>query len=195
MGPCMSTEEPKPLAPTERDENALARFAETDVGKKALQMVLEKKGDIKIEDAVKFASEQLDKLDHKSSADADSLIDENARAFIATMINGLIDIPIVSESREQILALKAVDVVADKLEGIIDGAGDVGEFFKDVKDLNPKKLDKWVESVAEDINGKVDLPMLNEDQEQGVIELVLKVVAEKFCGAGKKCLQGKSKWF
>jgi hypothetical protein len=190
----MSTEEPKPLASTERDENALARFAETDVGKKALQM-LEKKGDIKIEDALKFASEQLDKLDHKSSADADSLIDENARAFIATMINGLIDIPIVSESREQILALKAVDVVADKLEGIIDGAGDVGEFFKDVKDLNPKKLDKWVESVAEDINGKVDLPMLNEDQEQGVIELVLKVVAEKFCGAGKKCLQGKSKWF
>jgi len=176
----MSTEEPKPLAPTERDENALARFAETDVGKKALQMVLEKKGDIKIEDALKFASEQLDKLDHKSSADADSLIDENARAFIATMINGLIDIPIVSESREQILALKAVDVVADKLEGIIDGAGDVGEFFKDVKDLNPKKLDN---------------PMLNEDQEQGVIELVLKVVAEKFCGAGKKCLQGKSKWF
>jgi hypothetical protein len=191
----MSTEEPKPLAPTERDENALARFAETDFGKKALQMLLEKKGDIKIEDALKFASEQLDKLDHKSSADADSLIDENARAFIATMINGLIDIPIVSESREQILALKAVDVVADKLEGIIDGAGDVGEFFKDVKDLNPKKLDKWVESVAEDINGKVDLPMLNEDQEQGVIELVLKVVAEKFCGAGKKCLQGKSKWF
>ena len=109
----MSTEEPKPLAPTERDENALARFAETDVGKKALQMVLEKKGDIKIEDALKFASEQLDKLDHKSSADADSLIDENARAFIATMINGLIDIPIVSESREQILALKAVDVVAE----------------------------------------------------------------------------------
>ena len=76
-----------------------------------------------------------------------------------------------------------------------NNGADVGEFFKDVKDLNPKKLDKWVESVAEDINGKVDLPMLNEDQEQGVIELVLKVVAEKFCGAGKKCLQGKSKWF
>ena len=85
----------------------------------------------------------------------------------------------MSEANEQILALKAVDLIADYLEKEMRDRG-IASFFEDVKSLSDKDLDKWVVKIATDINEKVDLPVLDEEQEQIVIELVLKLVAHKF---------------
>ena len=67
---------------------------------------------------VKLAEEQADKMKEQvmSHLSSDEMSDS-----IATAINKKIDIPFVSEDKEQIFFEKMVDVVTDVLEGIFKG--------------------------------------------------------------------------
>lgn len=159
------------------EEKALAEFATSDAGKKAIEFAAANKGGGM--DLILAFGKKEAVLQHVPTANSKSLIDTGTRTLLATLINGLIDIPIMSEANEQILALKAVDLIADYLEKEMRDRG-IASFFEDVKSLSDKDLDKWVVKIATDINEKVDLPVLDEEQEQIVIELVLKLVAHKF---------------
>ena len=96
-----------------------------------------------------------------------------------------VDIPILNEATEQVLAVKAVDVIADFLEGELERAG-IAAFFADVRGMSEAEFDAWVAVMGRKVNDAVDLPMLNEDQEEVVIELILKLVAEKFVRGEEK---------
>jgi len=67
---------------------------------------------------VKLAEEQADKMKEEvmNHLSSDEMSDS-----IATAINKKIDIPFVSEEKEQIFFEKMVDVVTDILEGIFKG--------------------------------------------------------------------------
>ena len=67
---------------------------------------------------VKLAEEQADKMKEEvmNHLSSDEMSDS-----IATAINKKIDIPFVSEEKEQIFFEKMVDVVTDVLEGIFKG--------------------------------------------------------------------------
>ena len=67
---------------------------------------------------VKVAEEQADKMKEEvmNHLSSDEMSDR-----IATAINKKIDIPFVSEDKEQIFFEKMVDVVTDVLEGIFKG--------------------------------------------------------------------------
>tara|TARA_Y100001973_G_C5146202_1_gene305550 strand:- start:221 stop:448 length:228 start_codon:yes stop_codon:yes gene_type:complete len=67
---------------------------------------------------VKLAEEQADKMKEEvmNHLSSDEMSDS-----IATAINRKIDIPFVSEDKEQIFFEKMVDVVTDVLEGIFKG--------------------------------------------------------------------------
>tara|TARA_R100000664_G_scaffold17662_2_gene26656 strand:- start:321 stop:548 length:228 start_codon:yes stop_codon:yes gene_type:complete len=67
---------------------------------------------------VKLAEEQADKMKEEvmNHLSSDEMSDS-----IATAINKKIDIPFVSEDKEQIFFEKMVDVVTDVLEGIFKG--------------------------------------------------------------------------
>ena len=67
---------------------------------------------------VKLAEEQADKM--KGEAMGFLASDEFAD-HLATKINEKIDIPFVSEDKEQIFFEKIVDVVTDVLEGVFKG--------------------------------------------------------------------------
>tara|TARA_R110002020_G_scaffold51866_4_gene146370 strand:- start:445 stop:672 length:228 start_codon:yes stop_codon:yes gene_type:complete len=67
---------------------------------------------------VKLAEEQADKMKEEvmNHLSSDEMSDS-----IATAINKKIDIPFVSEEKEQVFFEKMVDVVTDVLEGIFKG--------------------------------------------------------------------------
>ena len=52
--------------------------------------------------------------------------------------------------------------------------------------MTDAELNDFVATTGRRVNDAVDLPMLNEDQEEVVIELVLKLVAEKFVRGEEK---------
>ncbi|ANS05457.1 hypothetical protein [uncultured Mediterranean phage] len=67
---------------------------------------------------VEFAEQQADKMQEQAMS---HLASEEMRDSIATAINKKIDIPFVSEDKEQVFFEKMVDVVTDVLEGVFKG--------------------------------------------------------------------------
>ena len=67
---------------------------------------------------VKLAEEQADKMKEEAM---NHLSSDEMSDSIATAINKKIDLPFVSEDKEQIFFEKIVDVVTDVLEGVFKG--------------------------------------------------------------------------
>ena len=67
---------------------------------------------------VKLAEEQADKMKEEAM---NHLSSDEMSESIATAINKKIDIPFVSEEKEQIFFEKMVDVVTDVIEGLFKG--------------------------------------------------------------------------
>ena len=67
---------------------------------------------------VKLAEEQADKMKQEAM---NHLSSDEMSESIATAINKKIDIPFVSEEKEQIFFEKMVDVVTDVIEGLFKG--------------------------------------------------------------------------
>ena len=64
---------------------------------------------------IKLAEEQAEKMQEEA---VKHLASDEMSEIIATKINEKIDIPFVSEEKEQIFFEKVVDVVTDILEGV-----------------------------------------------------------------------------
>ena len=67
---------------------------------------------------IKLAEEQADKMQEEAMKHLGS---DEMTEKIASAINKKIDIPFVSEAKEQIFFEKMVDVVTDVLEGVFKG--------------------------------------------------------------------------
>jgi hypothetical protein len=67
---------------------------------------------------VKLAEEQAEKMQEQAM---EHLASDDMAEKIASAINKRIDIPFVSEEKEQIFFEKIVDVVTDILEGVFKG--------------------------------------------------------------------------
>jgi|TARA_R100000278_G_scaffold107256_2_gene83985 predicted house-cleaning noncanonical NTP pyrophosphatase (MazG superfamily) len=67
---------------------------------------------------VKLAEEQAEKMQEQAM---EHLASDDMAEKIASAINKRIDIPFVSEEKEQIFFEKVVDVVTDILEGVFKG--------------------------------------------------------------------------
>ena len=67
---------------------------------------------------VAFAEEQAEKMQEQAM---EHLSSDEMSDMIATKINEKIDIPFVSEDKEQIFFEKCVDVVTDIIEGVFKG--------------------------------------------------------------------------
>ena len=171
-----------------KEEKAIEEFAASDLGQRALAHAAKGGG---LESMLDFGKRELE----ASHVPTDShIIDAKTRVLCATLINKVVDVPIINEATEQIIALKAVDVVADHMELELEKAG-FAVFFDGVRDMSEKDVDKWVKGVSGKVNKAVDLPMLDETQEEIVIEMVVKLIAHKFVEGNKKREKQKKDWF
>jgi len=125
------------------------------------------------------------------------IISQSQRLVFASFLNAVIDIPILNEATEQIIFMKAVDVIADAIERQLEKMGSKA-FFEGVTDAGESRVDVWVVATATKINEKIDIPVLNEKQEQEAIEFVLHAMAERFLASQGKTIaekKGKGKMF
>ena len=56
----------------------------------------------------------------------------------------------------------------------------VAKFSEGVTDMGETQLELWIGTTAKKINKKIDIPVLNEKQEQEAIEFILHAMTEKF---------------
>ena len=125
------------------------------------------------------------------------IISQSQRLVFASFLNAVIDFPILNEATEQIIFMKAVDVIADAIERQLEKMGSKA-FFEGVTDAGESRVDMWVVATATKINEKIDIPVLNEKQEQEAIEFVLHAMAERFLASQGKTIaekKGKGKMF
>lgn len=98
------------------------------------------------------------------------IVEEQKR--IATLINAIIDIPLVSEELEQTIFEHAVAIIDAALDDILP------EVFAGLLRDNAKGIDKdhardFSQRLAEAVNKRVNLPYLNEEQEGRLIQTVV----------------------
>jgi hypothetical protein len=91
---------------------------------------------------------------------------------IATLVNAIIDIPLVSEDMEQIIFEHAVAIIDAALDDILP------EAFAGLLRSSDKGIDKdhardFATRLAEAVNKRVNLPYLNEEQEGRLIQTVI----------------------
>ena len=123
------------------------------------------------------------------------LISKSQRMVFASFLNAVIDIPILNEAAEQVIFMKVVDVIADAIERQFKSVGSK-VFFEGVTDMGETQLELWIGTTAKKINKKIDIPVLNEKQEQEAIEFILHAMTEKFLASkGIKRVPKKKKMF
>jgi len=120
------------------------------------------------------------------------VISKPQRIVFASFLNAVLDIPILNEAAEQVLFMKIVDVIADAIERQFEKVGH-SIFFEGVSDMGETQLDLWIKSTAKKMNEKIDIPLLNEKQEEEAIEYILHGMVERFLASDGKRLPPKEK--
>lgn len=106
------------------------------------------------------------------------LFNESQVDKIAHLINGLIDIPILGERFEFLIFKSAVTLVDKALEEVLPS-----EFVEIIN--NPElgfevgnQSGEFIERLVYSVNKRVDIPMLNEKQEEKLIRTILELLVK-----------------
>jgi len=107
------------------------------------------------------------------------LVEEQKK--IASLINAIIDIPLVSEEMEQIIFEHAVAIIDAALDDILP------EIFAGLLRDSDKGIDKdhardFSQRLAQAVNKRVNLPYLNEEQEGRLIQTVIDPIVKAMIG-------------
>jgi len=107
------------------------------------------------------------------------LVEEQKK--VATLINAIIDIPLVSEEMEQIIFEHAVAIIDAALDDILP------EIFAGLLRDSDKGIDKdhardFAQRLAQAVNKRINLPYLNEEQEGRLIQTVIDPIVKAMIG-------------
>jgi hypothetical protein len=98
------------------------------------------------------------------------LMDEQKK--IASLINAIIDIPLVSEEMEQVIFEHAVAIIDAALDDILPEV--FGGLLRDAgKGIDKDHAREFARRLTEAVNKRVNLPYLNEEQEARMIQTVI----------------------
>ena len=107
------------------------------------------------------------------------LVEEQKK--IATLINAIIDIPLVSEEMEQIIFEHAVAIIDAALDDILPEV--FGGLFRDAeKGIDKDHARDFSQRLAQAVNKRVNLPYLNEEQEGRLIQTVIDPIVKAMIG-------------
>lgn len=100
------------------------------------------------------------------------LMNAEEQQKIAKIVNALIDIPLVSEELEETIFLHAVGIIDRALEDVLPVA--FGELLRNAdKGIDKDHARQFADRLVVAVNKRVDLPYLNEDQEQRLLQTVI----------------------
>ena len=111
----------------------------------------------------------------------------------ATLINKVVDVPIINEATEQIIALKAVDVVADHMEAELE-KGWTRDVLRRRYATCPRRMStSGSRKSASESTRRWTCRCSTRPRRGIVIEMVVKLIAHKFVEGNKK--REKKGWF
>ena len=99
------------------------------------------------------------------------MIDQQTRDELASQLNAIIDIPFVGENQEQDLATKLVDLCVGPVEETAPGTEEMAELTRSTSRGVMENM--VVSKIVKSINGRIDVPFVNEEQEERAITLVV----------------------
>jgi len=112
------------------------------------------------------------------------LMSSEEQKKIAKIVNALIDIPLVSEDLEDVIFLHAVGIIDKALEDVLPVA--FGELLRNAeKGIDKDHARQFGDRLVVAVNKKVDLPYLNEEQEQRLLQTVIDPLVKAMI-SGKK---------
>ena len=99
------------------------------------------------------------------------MIDQATRDELARQLNALVDIPFMGDDQEQDMALKLVDLCVGPVE---ETAPDTQEMAEMTRSTSRGVMENMVVSkIVKAINGRIDVPFVNEEQEERAITLIV----------------------
>jgi hypothetical protein len=105
------------------------------------------------------------------------MIKPEQKERIVALVNSSIDIPVVPESLERSIFRKAIDLIDDALDTFLPKEIQaLAESLSDGIERNNAK--DFVENLTRFLNKKIDLPILNEEQEGKLIGLVVDLLVK-----------------
>lgn len=112
------------------------------------------------------------------------LMSQAEQKKIAKIVNALIDIPLVPEEMEATIFEHAVALVDRALEDVLPAA--FGELLRNVeKGIDKDHARVFADRLVTAVNKRVDLPYLNEEQEQRLLQTVIDPLVKAMI-SGKK---------
>ena len=99
---------------------------------------------------------------------------------IASLLNKLIDIPLLSEEFEQILLQESIRLIDEALTKVLPPqfSDFLNQAARGLNSSNQEEFDKFIERLVTSINKHVDLPFLDEMKEQKLIRSILKLIVK-----------------
>ena len=175
----------------------------SDEGKAVVESIAPK-GEMSKEDFMDHAKEHItevgeqpDTLAHTAAPAEPHEIDQTTRWVIATFLNRLIHIPMMNPMTEQIICVKAVDLIADAIERELHRTG-AHHFFRDASEHEERgDLEEWLVKISDDLNLVIDVPLMDEKQEYECIHAVLSLITHQYLEKKKRDAENnpiKHKW-
>ena len=175
----------------------------SDEGKAVVESIAPK-GEMSKEDFMNHAKEHItevgeqpDTLAHTAAPAEPHEIDQTTRWVIATFLNRLIHIPMMNPMTEQIICVKAVDLIADAIERELHRTG-AHHFFRDATEHEERgDLEEWLVKISDDLNLIIDVPLMDEKQEYECIHAVLSLITHQYLEKKKRDAENnpiKHKW-
>ena len=175
----------------------------SDEGKAVVESIAPK-GEMSKEDFMDHAKEHItevgeqpDTLAHTAAPAEPHEIDQTTRWVIATFLNRLIHIPMMNPMTEQIICVKAVDLIADAIERELHRTG-AHHFFRDASEHEERgDLEEWLVKISDDLNLIIDVPLMDEKQEYECIHAVLSLITHQYLEKKKRDAENnpiKHKW-
>lgn len=100
-----------------------------------------------------------------------AMVDQQTRVELASKLNALVDIPLIGEDQEQDMALKLIDMCVGPVEEAAPAKIEMAEM---TRSTSRGVMENMVTSkIVKAINGRIDVPFVNEEQEERAITLIV----------------------
>ena len=103
-----------------------------------------------------------------------AVIDPNTRKAIAAYIDERINIPILGDAKERDTFEWIVDKICDLVEGMLPDS--VMKLVNGNLGIVAELADDLIDNIVRKINKRIDLPYLNEKQEERLIRKVVELI-------------------
>ena len=131
----------------------------------------------KVGEVLNTQSKQIDGVLEDSINSAKELLSKSNIRVLAKHVNTLINVPLVPEALELVVIEHALTLIFSVLTDIVPndvlllmGSAGTG--------LDAKGINQLIERLTVAVNKRVDIPMLNEEQEAFVIKTALKITVQ-----------------